>query len=100
MVIAEVSVIPIGIKTTSVSEYVAKAIKAIGQQDKVKYQLTAMGTILEGELDEVLDVVTKMHESVFDREISRVITSIKIDDRRDKKLTMDYKVQSVIKKLQ
>ena len=99
MVIAEVSVVPIGTKTPSVSEYVAKSIKALMQQKKVKYQLTAMGTQLEGELSQVLDVVKRMHESVFGEEVRRVVTKITIDDQRDKRLTMDYKVQSVMKKL-
>ena len=56
MVIAEVSVIPVGTKTPSVSEYVVKAIKTIRQQESVKYQLTAMGTLLEGELSDVLEL--------------------------------------------
>ena len=99
MVIAEVSVIPMGTKTPSVSEYVAKAIKALMDQKNVKYQLTAMGTILEGELSEVLGAVKMMHESVFGEKVKRVVTRITIDDRRDKRLTMDYKVQSVMKKL-
>jgi len=99
VVIAEVSVIPVGTKTPSVSEYVAKAINELMQQKNVKYQLTAMGTILEGELGQVLDVVKRMHESVFGEEVKRVVTRITIDDRRDKRLTMDYKVQSVMKRL-
>ncbi len=99
MVIAEVSIIPIGTKTPSVSESVAKAIKTLTQEKNVEYQLTAMGTIFEGELSQVLDVVKRMHESVFGEEVKRVVTRITIDDRRDRKLTMDYKVQSVMKKL-
>ena len=99
MVIAEVSVIPMGTKTASVSEYVAKAIKALIQQKNVKYQLTALGTILEGELNQVLDAAKRMHEGVFGEEVKRVVTRITIDDRRDKRLAMDYKVRSVMKKL-
>ncbi len=99
MVTAEVSITPIGTKTPSASEYVAKAIKVLRQQKGVKYQLTAMGTLLEGELSEVFDAVKRMHESVFDEEVKRVVTSITIDDRHDKKLTIDYKVQSVMEKL-
>ena len=99
MVIAEVSIIPIGTKTPSVSGYVAKAVNALKQQKNVKYELTAMGTLLEGELSQVLDAAKRMHESVFSEEVRRVITRITIDDRRDKDLTMDYKVQSVLKKL-
>jgi len=99
MVIAEVTVIPIGTKTPSASKYVAKAIKTLRQQKGINYQLTAMGTLLEGDMNEVFDAVKIMHESVFDEEVKRVVTRITIDDRRDKKLTIDYKVQSVIKKL-
>jgi uncharacterized protein (TIGR00106 family) len=99
VVVAEVSVIPIGTKTPSTSEYVARAIKILMRQKNVKYHLTAMGTLLEGELSQVLDAAKRMHESVFSEEVKRVITRITIDDRRDKDLTMDYKVQSVLKKL-
>ena len=99
MVIAEVSVIPMGTKTPSASEYVARAIKLLRQEKGVKYQLTAMGTLVQGELDEVLEAVKKMHECLFDEEVKRVVTTIRLDDRRDKQLTMDYKVESVMKKL-
>jgi uncharacterized protein (TIGR00106 family) len=99
MVIAEVSVIPMGTKTPSASEYVARAVRVLAQQKNVKYQLMAMGTLLEGDLDAVLEATKRMHESVFGKDVQRVVTSISIDDRRDKQLTMDYKVQSVAKKL-
>ncbi len=46
-----------------------------------------------------MDAAKRMHESVFGEEVKRVVTRITIDDRRDKRLTMDYKVQSVMKKL-
>ena len=96
MVIAEVSIIPIGTKMPSASKYVARAVKAVMQQKKVKYQLMAMGTLLEGDLGEV---AKRMHESVFGKDVQRVVTKITIDDRRDKQLTMEYKVQSVMRKL-
>jgi uncharacterized protein (TIGR00106 family) len=99
VVIAEVSIVPIGTKTPSVSKYVAKAIETIKRQSRVKYQLTAMGTMLEGELGDILTVVNKMHTSIFDENIKRVVTNIRIDDRRDRKVHMEYKVQSVMNKL-
>ena len=67
MVIAEVSVIPVGTMTPSASDYVARAMKALKQQKNIKYQLTAMGTLLEGELSDVLGAVKLMHNGVFDR---------------------------------
>jgi uncharacterized protein (TIGR00106 family) len=99
MVIAEVSIVPIGTETPSISQYVARAVETVKRQSKVNYQLTAMGTILEGELRDVLAVVGKMHASVFDETIKRLVTNIRIDDRRDKKTDMDYKVHSVMSKL-
>lgn len=98
-VIAEVSIVPVGTSTPSASEYVARAIKVLMQQKNVKYQFTAMGTILEGELNQVLATAKKMHDNVFGEEEKRVVTRITIDDRRDKKLDMEYKVQSLMKKL-
>lgn len=100
MVIAEVSVVPMGTKTPSASECVAKAINVLREKKGVKYQLTAMGTLLEGELDEVLEAAKKMHECLFDEDTKRVVTTIRIDDRRDKRLTINYKVESVMKKLE
>jgi len=44
-------------------------------------------------------VLRKMHESAFSDDVARVVTTIKIDDRRDKVSTTDSKVQSVKRKL-
>ncbi|MGB5925580.1 MAG: MTH1187 family thiamine-binding protein [Dehalococcoidia bacterium] len=100
MAIAEVSVVPLGTRTTSVSEYVARAIKVLEQEKDMKYELTAMGTIMEGDLDRILAVVRKMHEGTFGEGVARVLTTVKIDDRRDKSQGMKEKVDSLKKKLQ
>jgi uncharacterized protein (TIGR00106 family) len=99
MVIAEISIVPVGTSTPSVSQYVAKAIGVLGQEKNVKYKLTGMGTILEGTLADVLQAVRRMHEAVFDTQIKRVVTTIRIDDRRDRESSIQRKMQSVIKKL-
>ena len=99
MAIAEISVVPLGTKTPSVSRYVARAIKVLETQKKVKYEITAMGTIVEGDLDRILAVVRKMHEETFVDGVNRVVTTIKIDDRRDKSQSMKGKVDSIKKKL-
>ena len=99
MVIAEISIVPIGTSTPSVSQYVAGAIKVLSQEKNVKYKLTGMGTILEGTWASVLEVVKKMHESVFDDQIQRVVTTIRIDDRRDRESSVERKIQSVTEKL-
>jgi uncharacterized protein (TIGR00106 family) len=99
MVIAEISIVPIGTSTPSVSQYVAKAIQVLNQESNIKYKLTGMGTILEGTWTSVLEAVRKMHDSVFDDQIRRVVTTIRIDDRRDRESSVERKMQSVAKKL-
>lgn len=58
-----------------------------------------MGTVIEGELNVILDTVKKMHEVPFNNGAMRVATTIKIDDRRDKQGSMDQKLKSVEIKL-
>ena len=99
MAIAEISVVPLGTKTTSISQYVARAVKVLEQEKDIKYEMTAMGTIIEGDLDKILAAVKKMHERTFGEGVVRVVTTIKIDDRRDKAQGMKEKVDSLKKKL-
>jgi uncharacterized protein (TIGR00106 family) len=99
MAIAEVSVVPLGTKTASVSQYVARAINVLEQEQDIKYEITPMGTVIEGDLDRILAVVKRMHEAVLGEGVARVVTTVKIDDRQDKPLTMKGKLESVRKRL-
>lgn len=99
MVIAELTVVPLGTESTSLSSYVAGCHQVLKNQDKVKFRLTPMGTILEGELDDIFEITKKMHEVPFENDALRVTTSLKIDDRRDREAAMDKKINSVEEKL-
>ncbi len=99
MAIVEVSVVPLGTQSPSVSMHVARAVKVLQQESNIKFESTPMGTIIEGDLDTILSTIRKMHESAFNDEIMRVVTTIKIDDRRDKSLTMDGKLDSLNREL-
>jgi uncharacterized protein (TIGR00106 family) len=99
MTLAEISVIPLGTETPSVSKYVAQAVKVLQQEEGIKYELTAMGTIVEGELDNILAVAKKMHEAIFSEGVARVVTTITIDDRRDRSSTMGSKTESLRREL-
>lgn len=98
MAIVEVSVVPLGTAKTSLSDEVAGAV-AILRASGLSYELTAMGTIIYGDLDKILETVRAMHESCFQRGVQRVLTQIKIDDRRDRPSTPKDKVHSVLEKL-
>ena len=99
MAIAEVSVVPLGTKTSSLSQYVARAVKVLEQEKDLRYETTAMGTIIEGDLGRILATIKKMHEGAFGEGVARVLTTVKIDDRRDKTQSMKAKVDSLKKKL-
>lgn len=100
MAIMKISGIPLGTKIPSVSKHVAEALKILEKERGIKYELTSMGTIVEGDLEKLLSLAKRMHEAVFkDKEILRVVTIIKIDDRRDKPLSIEGKVKSVQERL-
>ncbi|MGX1263754.1 uncharacterized protein (TIGR00106 family) [Rossellomorea marisflavi] len=102
MAIVDVTVIPIGTESPSVSSYVAdlqKILKQYESEGKIRYQLTPMNTIIEGELPVLFQVIQDIHESPFQQGIQRVATNIRIDDRRDKVSTMEGKLSAVQKKM-
>lgn len=96
-VIVEVTVVPLGTASTSLSLYVAGVEKVLAKHAHIKSMLTPMATILEGELDEIMSVIREMHEEPFLNGAQRVSTRISIDDRRDKVLSMEGKIDAVKK---
>jgi uncharacterized protein (TIGR00106 family) len=96
-VIAEISVVPIGTASTSLSKFVAGCDAILENTKGLNYRLTAMGTVVEGPLDLILSLVKQMHEAPFNQGVFRVLTTIKIDDRRDRDASMDKKLESVLK---
>ncbi|EGO63904.1 MTH1187 family thiamine-binding protein [Acetonema longum] len=99
MAVVEVTIAPLGTATPSISKYVASCHKVLAEARDLKYQLTPMATVIEGDLNRILEVISKMHEVPFADGAQRVSTLIRIDDRRDKELTMAGKVQAVVSKL-
>jgi len=99
MAVVEVSITPLGTATPSVSKYVAGCLKIV-RESGINYQLTPMGTVLEGDIDAIFSLLRKMHESPFQAGAVRVSTLIKIDDRRDREAhTMAGKLKAVEDKL-
>jgi len=83
MVVAEISIIPIGTQTTSVSRYVSAAVKEI-EASGLKCHLGPMGTTIEAEsTEEVYAALARAQAAVFDLGADRAYTIIEIDERRD-----------------
>jgi len=96
--VMEISVIPLGTSSTSVSPFVADCVKVL-EEEGLKYEVTPMGTQVEGNLEALFEVARKMHEAPFQRGALRVVTTLKIDDRRDKPLSLEGKRTAVLEKL-
>ncbi len=94
MALMEISVMPVG-TGTSMSKYIAKAIWALEGEPEIDYEMTSMGTIVQGDLDRLLDVAQKMHRAILAAGAQRVVTTIKIDDRVDKPITLTSKLDSL-----
>jgi uncharacterized protein (TIGR00106 family) len=98
MAILEISVVPIGTGDTSLSAYVADCLRLL-KKEKVRYELSSMGTNIEGDLKDLFKIALAMHQVPFKKGAKRVATTMKIDDRRDKKGTLEGKKEAVQRKL-
>jgi uncharacterized protein (TIGR00106 family) len=96
MVLLEFSVSPLE-KGDSVSEYVARSLDLIDKSG-LSYQLHAMGTIVEGELGDVLALMQRCIEAIA-ADCSRVTCTAKIDYREGHAGRLRSKVTSVEEKL-
>jgi uncharacterized protein (TIGR00106 family) len=94
--IVNLSVFPMG-KGEGVSGAVSQAL-AIIDKSGLDYQLTAMGTLIEGDWDAVMALVKKVHHALI-KKYPRVYMTMSLDDRRGCKGVIRYKVSSVEHKL-
>ena len=96
MVLLEFSISPLD-KGQRVSSYVARSLEII-EQSGLDYRLHAMGTIIEGELDQVLDVLRRCVEAMA-TDCDRITCTAKLDFRRGYRGRLESKVKSVEEKL-
>lgn len=100
---AEISVIPIGISsqtTTSMSKEIAAAFDAIQKIKGLKTMLTPMGTQIESNnFANILQAIEVAHQVVRTAGAKRIMSTIRIDERLDKSISLEEKVESVMEKI-
>ncbi|MFP3871693.1 MAG: MTH1187 family thiamine-binding protein [Candidatus Natronoplasma sp.] len=94
--LVEFSIVPLD-KGVSLSDYVSKVLDMVDESG-LEYQLTPMGTIVEGDWDEVMTLIKECHHEMREHS-DRVETKIIIDDRVGAKDRITGKIESVEKKL-
>lgn len=97
-VIAEITFIPIG-TTLSLSSYIGEALKII-EESGLKYEFHSMGTNVEGEWSDIIKLLEKCHQKIFEMGVLRISTSVKFSLRQDKEPSMNLKKEKILDMLQ
>ena len=96
MATADLTILALGRKEVSASGYLAEIQRRLARQDRVRYNMHAMGTSLEGSTEDILRLVGELHAVPFEQGIPRVYTVLKLDERLDRpEQTLEDKVRSV-----
>jgi uncharacterized protein (TIGR00106 family) len=94
MIISQLSIAPIG-EGTSLSKHVKNVINIL-KKNKLKFETNDMATVIETEdLKTLFKAIEEAHKAVLLSGAKRVITELKIDDRKDKKVFIGTKVKSI-----
>lgn len=92
----EFNIVPLG-TGDSIGDRLAEVLKIVDSSG-IPYKLNPMGTIVEGEWDELFKLIKKCHKTMLKNE-ERVITNISIDDRKGKPNRLELKVKSIEKRI-
>ena len=94
MALLQITTIPLGTGSTSVSSFVARIQQKL-TAEKANFHLCDMATIIEGDIDELLRLIRVIYNIPFEAGAQRVVTQISIDDRRDKTVALGDKTKTV-----
>jgi uncharacterized protein (TIGR00106 family) len=92
----ELNILPLG-RGRSIGDDVADVVKIIDASG-LDYKLTAEGTILEGNWDQLMDVAKRCHNEMR-KKTDRVITIMHADDYGDRTGRLSAAVDSVARKV-
>ena len=96
MLLAEFSMWPMD-KGESVGQYVARLLDIVDRSG-LPYRLGPLGTCVEGEYDQVMDVIRQCHQALA-KDCNRIACTIKMDYRAGRNNMLDSKIESVEQKL-
>lgn len=92
----EFSIIPLG-AGSSIGDKLASILDAVDKSG-LPYKVNPMGTVVEGEWDEVMKLIRKCHDNIMESS-ERAIITVSIDDRKGKPNRIEEKIKSVEKRL-
>ena len=98
MALMDITVIPLDRSGTGLGEGVARLQEILGESG-LDYRLNDMGTTVSGDASELFAVAEQLHGHLFTTGAQRVYTVIRIDDRRDREVSIGDKVASVERRM-
>ena len=96
---ADITVLPIGRDGASVGDVLVEVRRHLENQSRVRFEMHAMGTSLEGDVAGIFALAAELHAIPLDNGIPRAYTVLKVDQRTDKEQTLESKVESVERRL-
>ena len=94
VIVASISSFPVD-KGPSLGRYVKKAIDAL-EGTGLKVHVGPMETTVEApDLEAVLGAIRAAHNAIAEQGSVRILTTVKIDDRRDREHTIERKLRAV-----
>ncbi len=94
MAVMEISIIPMGTTTPSVSEFIAD-VQTFLVENNCTFELNDMGTVIYGPLENLFQVAQGIHGLPFRKGAQRVVTHITIDDWQERERHPGDKKNSV-----
>lgn len=88
MAVAEISVEPIGTCSTGFGDIVRETVSVLKNEPDLKYDVTAMGTIVEGDRTRILEAAGRMESACLQAGAERCLLTIRLDERVDRASSM------------
>ena len=94
MIVAEVTITVLG-ESASIGRFVRLALEELKKSGLKTLPGPNSTSVEASSIDEILDAVKAAHLAVVNTGAKRVVTTLKIDDRHDKRATMETKLTAV-----
>jgi len=94
MPLMEISIVPVGTESSSFSSVIREVCRVIDQHG-LPYQVTPTATVIEGNIDQLMNVAAEIHRTPLNHGADRVVTQITIDDRLDQPMDLHSQVAKV-----
>jgi len=98
MALMNLTIIPLGTGSPSVGDHIVRVVEFLKGRG-VTFQVCDMGTVLEGEPNDLFPLITEINELLFNQGLERIVCQITLDVRRDKKISIGDKVNAVLQKI-